>query len=88
MSKQYFVKMQTKIEGDNFINLLEASGYRNVHDISYNDLKIKVIAVDKDSFWGVNVTSLACATSCGIKCISVDEFLNIVDLNSNEVGLN
>ena len=86
--KQYLVKLNSELEGNDFINLLENNGYVNTHNISYKDLQVKVIAVGKNNFFGVNVTSLACAVNCGKKCISVDEFKNVVELKSNEVGLN
>ena len=86
--KQYFVKLNSQVEGDDFINLLEDNGYINLHKIAYKDLKVKVIAVDSIKFFAVNVTSLACAANCGIKYITVDDFKRIFKLKSNEAGLN
>jgi len=86
--KQYLVKLQSKLEGDNFISFLKQNGYKNLHNICFDDLKIKVVAIDKNSFWSVGVTSLACAANCGKTCITVDEFFNAVEFKNTEVGLN
>ena len=72
--KQCLVKLTNCIEGDNFINYLEDNGLTNIHNICYDNLRIKVIVVKENEFFSTNITCLAALASCGIKPISVDEF--------------
>ena len=81
--KQYLVKLNGEIEGEDFISLLEENGYSNPSKISYKDMQIKVLVVDEDKFFPTNVTCLSAAATVGIKTITVDEFLEISNLNNN-----
>lgn len=72
--KQYLVKLASKAEGDQFIDFLEQNGYKNLTNVLYDTLKVKVIVVDNNHFYPSNVTSLAALASIGEKPISVSEF--------------
>ena len=80
---QYFVKLKNYDEAKNFIAYLEENGFNNCHQIQFNNPKIRVIVVDLQDliFFAPNVTCLAAASSMGMKCISVDEFKDVADLN-------
>lgn len=72
--KQYLVKLENATEGKKFIKYLEVNGKRNVYNINYEDLRIKVLVVDEKVFFSTNVTCLSAAAIIGIKPISIDEF--------------
>ena len=72
--KQVLVKLANHKEGEEFIKYLEGNGLLNVHNISFDKLRIKVLVVDKNEFFSTNVTCLAALASCGIKPISVNDF--------------
>ena len=75
--KQFLVKLQDQSEGDNFIQYLENNGYSNVHNVSYDSLRIKVLVVDKNVFFSTNATCLAALSQSGIRPIGVDDFYAI-----------
>ncbi len=72
--KQVLVKLVNNKEGEEFIEYLESNGLLNVHNITFDKLRIKVLVIDKNEFFSTNVTCLAALASCGIKPISTDEF--------------
>ena len=72
--KQSLVKLKDSKEGAEFISYLEQNGFENVHKVSYENLRVKVLVVDEKSFASTNVTCLAAAANCGIKPISVEEY--------------
>ena len=73
--KQVLVKLANHKEGKEFIEYLECNGLFNVHNITFDKLRIKVLVVDKNEFFSTNITCLAALSSCGIKPISVDKFV-------------
>ena len=72
--RQLLVKLSNKADGENFIEFLENNGLINVHNISYDSLRIKVLVVDDKEFFSTNVTCLAALASCNIKPITIEEF--------------
>ena len=72
--KQYLVKLNNSIEGNKFIKYLEDNGLKNVHNVSQESLRIKVLVVDENVFFSTNVTCLSAAAIVGIKPISIEEF--------------
>lgn len=72
--KQFLVKLQDENEGNQFIEYLEYNGLVNVHKVSFDSLRIKVLVIDSKKFFSTNVTCLAALASCGIKPISVNDF--------------
>ena len=72
--KQYLVKLENATEGKKFIKYLENNGKRNVHNINYEDLRIKVLVVDENVFFSTNVTCLSAAAIVGIRPISINEY--------------
>ena len=72
--KQFLVKLQDENEGNQFIEYLEYNGLVNVHKVSFDSLRIKVLVIDDKKFFSSNVTCLAALASCGIKPIGTDEF--------------
>lgn len=72
--KQVLVKLTNSKEGQEFIEYLESNGLTNVHNITFDKLRIKVLVVDKNEFFSVNATCLAALASCGIKPISIKDF--------------
>jgi len=80
--KQFLVTLPNKDKGDKFIEYLESKGFLNIHKISFDELKIKVLVVDVKEFFPVNVTCLSALASCGIKPIGVEDFITIYD-NAN-----
>lgn len=83
--KQVLVKLTNSKEGKEFIDYLENNGFINIHNISFDSLRVKVIVVDTDKFWSTNITCLAAVASCGIKPISIEEFKNIIDLKNQNL---
>lgn len=81
--KQYFVKLKNYEEAKNFIAYLEENGFNNFHQIKFNNSKISIIVVDLQDliFFAPSVTCLAAASSMGMKCVSVDEFKDIANLD-------
>jgi hypothetical protein len=77
--KQLLVKLTNKNEGDEFINYLLDEGFKNIHNITFDNLRIKVIVVDSNVFFSPNATCLAGLSSCGIKPISVCKFKEIYE---------
>ena len=72
--KQAIVKLNNKEEGEIFIQQLEKFGLKNVHHITFENLRIKVLVVTHTEFFSINTTCLAALVSSGIKPISVDEY--------------
>ena len=82
--KQFIVKLPNEIKGNKFIKHLENRGLTNVHKISFEDLRIKVLVINKNEFFGTNVTCLAGLASRGIKPISIEEFVSIYNADSKQ----
>ena len=74
--KQFLVKLSEE-KGEKFIAYLEKEGYTNVHNISFNDLKVKVLVFDGEKFFGTSVACLAGLADKGIRPISIEEFVAI-----------
>lgn len=81
--KQVLVKLADLKEGDEFIKYLESNGFLNIHNITFSNLRIKVLVVDNNKFFSTNITCLAALATCGIKPISVDEFKTKFELRTN-----
>ena len=79
--KQFLVKLSDEEQGNKFIEFLENEGFVNVHNISFEGLKVKVLVVDDEKFFGTNVTCLAALANKNIKPITIEEF--IVKYKSN-----
>ena len=79
--KQFLVKLSDEEQGNKFIKFLENEGFENVHNISFEGLKIKVLVVGDEKFFGTNVTCLAALANKNIKPITIEEF--IVKYKSN-----
>lgn len=84
--KQYLVKLTNSDEGKQFIDYLENNGFLNVHNITFDTLRIKVLVVDKSEFFSTNVTCLAALAGCGIKPITIDEFKIEFETQSNTIN--
>ena len=75
--RQFLVKLANESEGNQFIKFLESEGLENIHKITFDRLRIKVLVVDDTAFFATNVTCLAALAGSNIKPISVDEFMKI-----------
>lgn len=84
--KQYLVKLDNSNEGRTFINYLEQNGFKNLQNLSYETLRIKVFVIQKYEFFTTNVTCLSAAAMVGIKPISIDEFKEEFE-NENTLSL-
>ena len=84
--KQVLVKISNENEGNYFIQHLEKEGFLNVHNITFDKLRTKVLVIDRKKFFQINVTCLAALASCGIKPISVDEFIDQTKSQSNVIN--
>ena len=73
--KQFLVKMQDKNEGDQFIQYLESNGCQNIHNISYDTMRIKVVVINNNVFFTTNATCLAAIAQAGVHPISVAEYM-------------
>ena len=73
--KQYLVKLSNKIEGNKFIKYLEDEGFENIHKVTFDKLRVKVLVIDRKTFFPTNATCLAALSSCGIKPISTKDFM-------------
>lgn len=59
---------------------LNKHGYRNVHGFTAEQQPpYGVIVIEKERYFGTNVTCMACAVSCGDRTVSFDEFLALKD---------
>ncbi len=85
--KQHLVKLNNAKEGNEFIEYLEQNGFDNIHNLSFENLRIKVIGVTDKKFGAVSVTCLAALASSKIYPISVDEFKNCVELKNQDYNL-
>lgn len=83
--KQFLVKLSNESEGNQFIEYLTNKGFSNIHKISFNQLRVKVLVIDDQNFFSTNVTCLAAFASCGIKPISVDEFKILFEYQPNSI---
>ncbi len=72
--KQILVRLENKKSGEKFIKFLEEKGFSNVQNLTFDNLKVKVLVVDSDVFFSTNVTCLASLSSCGITPIRIEEF--------------
>ena len=79
--KQYLVKISNKNEGNKFIKYLEDEGFENIHKVTFDKLRVKVLVIDSKTFFSTNTTCLAALASCKIKPLSIKDFLNIYNLN-------
>ena len=84
--KQFLVKLKNEDEGNRFIKYLEYNGFVNVHKISFNDLRVKVLVAENKQFFSTNVTCLAALAGYGIKPMSTDEFKSKFELEFNIVN--
>ncbi len=75
-NKQILVKFKDKNQGEKFIEFLEQKGFTNVHNTTYDKLRVKVLVIDTSTreFFGTNITCLAGLASCDIKPVSIDDF--------------
>ena len=80
--KQYLVQL-SEAKGNRFIKFLENEGFLNVHNIDFEDLKLKVLVVDDKKFFGTNVTCLAVLSSKNIRPISIEKFVAEYKANIN-----
>jgi len=80
--KHHVVKLNNAKEGDEFIKYLEQNGFINVHNLSFENLRIKVIGVGDQKFGALSVTCLAALASSKIYPISVEEFKNWFNSNN------
>lgn len=72
--KQHLVKLNEKKETEDFFKFLEKNGYKNIQNISYESLRIKVVVIDRNQFFATNTTCLAAAATKGLKLISIKQF--------------
>ena len=79
--KQYLVKLNNAKEGNEFIEYLEQNGFDNIHNLSFESLRIKVIGVTDQKFGALSVTCLAALAGSKIYPISVEEFKNWFNSN-------
>ena len=79
--KQFLVKISNEIEGNKFIKYLEDEGFENIHKVTFDKLRVKVLVIDGKTFFSTNTTCLAALASCKIKPLSIEDFLNIYNLN-------
>jgi len=84
--KQFIVKLENEKEGNRFIKYLEHNGFNNIHNVSFNRLKIKVLVIDNSIFFPTNATCLAALSSQRIKPISTDEFKAEFEADHNVVN--
>ena len=84
--KQYLVKLDNATNGNNFISYLEKNGFKNLQNLNYEDLRIKVLVIDQNKFFTTNVTCLSAAAMVGIKPISIDDFKDEFE-NENNLSL-
>ena len=82
--KQFLVKLPNELDGNKFIKCLEKKGFLNIHNISFETLRIKVLVIDDKKFFSTNATCLAALSSCGIKPISIDDFIRELKAELNE----
>lgn len=82
--KQYIVKLPNEIKGNKFIKSLENKGLNNVHKISFKSLRIKVLVIGKNEFFSTNAICLAALSRCGIKPISIEDFISEINLNKEQ----
>ena len=82
--KQYIVKLPNEIKGNKFIKSLENKGFNNVHKISFESLRIKVLVIGKNEFFSTNAICLAALSRCGIKPISIEDFISEINLNKEQ----
>ena len=75
--KQFLVKLSNESEGNQFIQFLESEGFENIHKITFDRLRIKVLVVDGTAFFATNITCLAALAGSNIKPIGVDDFMKI-----------
>lgn len=81
--KQFLVKLENENKANKFIKYLENNGFLNVHNITFNKLRIKVLLVNKNEFFSTNITCLAALSNYGIKPISIDEFKTTFEAEFN-----
>ena len=71
-----------KLNSEENFNYLEKSGYENIHKISFENMRVKVIVVDmcEKKILPISVTCLA---AMKIKPISFEEFREIDEANNS-----
>ena len=85
--RQFFVKLQDKNQGDQFIKYLESNGYENIHKLSFDNLRIKVVVIDNKVFFSTNATCLAALSQSGIRPISIDDFMTETEGNAEDCNV-
>lgn len=75
--KQYLVNISNEIEGNKFIEYLENKGFENIHKVTFDKLRVKVLVISGKTFFSTNTTCLAALASP----LSIDDFMNIYNLN-------
>jgi len=75
--KQFLVKLPNEIKGNKFIKYLEKHGFINVHNVTFDSLRVKVLVIDDKKFFSTNVTCLAALASCNIKPMTIEDFINL-----------
>ena len=74
--RQILVQLSNKDTGQQFIDFLEKNDFENVHNITYDTLKIKVLVIENKKFFSTNTTCLAALAGCGIRPLCADEYYN------------
>ena len=72
--KQHLIKLNDKKETEDFFKFLEQNSYKNIQNLSFESLRIKVVVVDHNQFFATNATCLAAAVTKGLRLISVKQF--------------
>lgn len=73
----------TQADGQAFIDYLQSKGFRNVHNVMFDELQPRALVVDADYFYPANTTCLAAFKSCGLSTISTQEFKSQLENKKN-----
>lgn len=85
--KQFLVKMQDKNEGDQFIQYLKSSGCENIHNISYDTMRIKVVVINDKVFFTTNATCLAALAQAGVHPMTVADYMSTQQADAEECNI-
>ena len=76
---QYYIRFHTKNDWKKIFNWLVEQNYFNTHNYTEElfPQHPSVVCIDErdKSFFGTNITCMACAVSQGLRFIGVEEFL-------------
>ena len=73
--KQLIVKLPDEVKGNRFIKYLERNGFENVHELTYEKLRIKVLVIGDNEFFATNATCLAGLAQANLRPISIEDFI-------------